>query len=200
MIRRTPGYHSITIAAGSGWLIRDVGRILKILNIVGATSAMFAIGDESVRPLPVGITIGSKDDSPFDRVEIFNTGLAPITVEIIISNLDVRDNSDLARVITALQQMTPATALTVTGPTLVQQDGVGVTQLLAANAARKWCLVSADLSNANFVYLGVDNTVSIAANSFFDMMAGGTWRENYTGAVWAVSTNGTEQVRVYEST
>lgn len=95
---------------------------------------------------------------------------------------------------------TPAGALTIVNQTVVAQTGVGQTQILAANPLRKWCLVTMDLGNAGYVYLGKDNTVRAAVGSFFDAAAGGSWREHYTGAVWACSQNGTESVRAYEST
>ncbi len=200
MKRQTPGYHAIVLAAGMTQVIRDLGRILMIQDIIGADTAMFAIGHESPRLLPERITIGPLE-TPFDRVEVTNNNLVPITVRLIISEPPVRDNLvEFAALLAAVQALTPADTLTIVDRTVVAQTGVGATQILAANAARKWCLVTADLANANYVFLGVDNTVTEAANSFFDMLAGGSWREHYKGAVWACSTNGTEQVRAYEST
>jgi hypothetical protein len=133
------------------------------------------------------------------------------TIETETANLDV-PLSDATSLLTTIETETvnldvplsDATALlvapdtpTLVPQTLVDQTGVGSTQILAANPNRKWCFVSCDLGNAGYIYLGFTNAVT-AVQSFFDMMAGGTWRETYRGAVWACSENGTENVRAYE--
>jgi hypothetical protein len=188
---KTPRYFTRTLLAGASADIHAQGHYVKILAVNVGTIRM-GIDDESPEQIVPGLQV--RVPTGLRHVSLVNVGLVASTVQLYVADEPV----DVIQ--TGLEQLTPAGVLTIVNLTVCQQTGVGATQILAANGLRKWCLVTADLANANNIYLGVANTVTAAADSFFDMMAGGSWREHYTGAVWACSDNGTEGVRAYEST
>jgi len=197
-MRLTPGYHEVTLTADGETTIHDMGRVLTILEIEGASTAHFGIGGETPRELPGRLSIGSPNSPIFDRVTIVNNNAVTVVVRIAISSLEVADNlTEFSEILDGLEDLSPADSMTMPTRKTVAQDGVGVTTIAAANADRKQILVTADLLNTGYVFLS-GSASATSALSFFDMLAGGSWREQYRGAVYGCSQNGTERVRVYE--
>jgi hypothetical protein len=199
---KTPQYKTITLAAGAFAQIGAAGKFITIISISGSTWEL-AIDGESLEQVRPGLTIQVMRG--FTLLRIRNAGGVAGTMIFYVSDeplgmVDAAIVAALSSIDADLDRLTPAGTLAIVNRTVVAQAGVGSTLILAANPARKWCLVTADLNNANYVFLGATAAVDEATGSFFDMMAGGSWREHYTGAVWACSTNGTEEVRAYEST
>ncbi len=205
---RVPRQETITLAAGQTKPFPVHGKWLTILSMTVATVDVAFDGTEYA-PMWAGVPYPATDGD-YHIVRFRESTGAAATLVVLFSDQQAPDNrfsplaaamaASLAAIDADMERLKPADTLTIVDRTVVAQTGVGSTQILAANPNRKWCLVTMDLGNAGNVYLGKDNTVTAAANSFFDSMAGGSWREHYTGAVWACSQNGTEAVRAYEST
>ncbi len=198
---RTPATLTIPLTAGAQVPIPIPGRFVSILDITGAATIQIKFGRDVFRTFAPGIGYPSRAE--FDEIHVWNDSAGAISVTLVISDDPIDDNrlsaTLFASMAASLLRLVPAGTLTPVAQMVVAVTGGGpATQVLAANANRKWAFVSMDLANVGNVYLGVDNTTTLI-NSFFDSMGGGTWREHYTGAVYACSDNGTEQVRAYET-
>ncbi len=201
---KTPRYFSRALLAGA-WA--SVGAAGKCITIISISAGTMQVGIDGETPEEVRAGIQIQIARGFRLLRLHNVGLVGGTIVFYVSDepLGMVDSSiaaALANIDADLDRLTPAGTLTIVPLTVVAQIGAAPpsTLILAANPLRKWCLVTAALANANNVYLGAADTVTNVVGSFFDMMAGGSWREHYTGAVWACSDNGTEGVRAYEST
>ncbi|MDI6447876.1 hypothetical protein [Anaerobaca lacustris] len=200
---RTPRYESRTLAAGARARIGAWGKFITVLNI-SASTILMGVDDDPPQQIVAGLQFPI--EASYERIELLNAGGVAATVQLYIADSPVLIASD-SLIVAMVASLANIEAGLVPGATMTQSDhnpvaqtGVGSTQILAANPARKWALVTADLTNAGNLYLGPTNAVTDVADTFFGMMAGGSWREQYTGAVWAASENGTEIAHAYEIT
>jgi hypothetical protein len=123
-------------------------------------------------------------------------GLAPLAASL--ASIDGKSDH-LALIRADTTRVIPATQRLLVPRTVIPQVGAvpPSIEILPANAGRKWFMLQACLGNAGNIYLGFDNLVD-ADDSFFEGWAGSTCRETYTGAIWACSQNGTEEIKGYE--
>ena len=200
---RTPRYITRTLAAGAYDVVEAYGQYITIVSI-SASTIQLAIDDDAPQQIIAGLRFEIRGS--YTRLQLLNSGAVASTVIMYVADVPVDLTSDslftaILASLTAIQAdvdiVTPGATMTQTDHNPVAQTGVGTTQILAANANRKWALVTADLTNAGNVYLDPTNAVTAASN-FFGMMAGGSWREQYTGAIHACSDNGTEIIHAYE--
>lgn len=211
----TPNYFTRTMAAGARADVHGSARYLTIYSVTPGVVVEFGFNDDQLVVLggPLTIDFGALGASArFGRVVFRNAdALLPATVTGYFSNVRIEGAFSELNTLVAIQtllttidadlgRLKPATAMTIVSRLTVPQIGAVPprVQILAANPLRKWCMVTMDLANAGYVYLGGPLVTDV--DSFFDSIAGGTWREHYTGAVWACSDNGNERVRAYETT
>lgn len=130
---------------------------------------------------------------PFDKLHVSWEAQGSKTLTLYIANLapelfGVTDNRSALLTAALLQSILDELTGTVTaGNFALQALGAGATQIIAANTARKSCIVHNPLGNA-VIYLGYANTVT-AIKYFVALQGGESWStDDYLGAVWAIGT------------
>jgi len=154
------------------------------------------INDQSGPAIP--FVMGSKLRTPFTKVFISVPGTGAGTmylmygmgamIDMAVTAQDVP--GAMAGMLTALQAIQLELQGSAAAGTFNQVNvGVAAVQVMAANANRIGCIVTADPTNANAVYLSFDNTV--AANKFYANFAAGSFDSvpihDYRGAIFAIA-------------
>lgn len=194
----TPRYHSRTIVAGGNAAITTYGKYITIVSISASTIEL-GIDDDNPQQLIAGLQIPTPES--YRRILLRNTGGAASTVTLYTSDqqLNLVPDSVMAAILTALQRLGPAAAKTGGQSGAIAATGNPGTLILAANANRKSGFVQANIDNVGRVWLGTTNAVT-QADSLTELLPGATSPPlNDVLAVYAVSENGTETVRYYET-
>lgn len=196
-------FQTVTIVVPAGAVGVTIPIAGKWVELISCTAASVGLGfNQSVPQVAYPGRGYPGPQGGFQSVKLLDTSGAGCTVVLTISEQPMAGQgaATLLTMAAYLQLLIPATGAVLIPRTTIAQLGVGgATQILAANASRKWFMLETGLGNAGNVYLGFTNAVD-AVNSFFEGMAGATCRETFTGAIWARSDNGTETVNGYELT
>jgi hypothetical protein len=206
MAAKTPQTINETLAAGETKriFVPTPGRYFTVLTCSAASfRASFDGHDFQTFYSGVGYPIGET----FDSVWLQDSLGAGCTIIAVISespSVPVNDSRNsaftatiaatLADILVAVTEVRPYSTCIRVPQTLVQQTGVGVTQIVTANALNREVEITCDSGNAGYIYLAATNDVT-QADSITELMAGGSWNRKWKGDVWACSTNGTEIVR-----
>lgn len=185
---RTPRTFTIPLAAGTEYVLPQVGRVATILSLSGAVSVQAAFDNETWTPFFQ--RIGYPDEAEFSQVRFWNNGAVAITIVVTISDVPILDSRSDALAASGLLVEIPKT--------LVAATGGAATLLFAANPNRKLVSITASEDNGGFIYVG-STAATAAAAHFKVLLPSGEWYDEfYRGPVYAVGNDAVQHVVGYE--
>lgn len=187
-----------SIADGALETINAYGRFLTIVSIVGNGSLDVALPGETFVALDPQISYGLPQDRAFDHIRLRNESGASIAYKLYLSEQPMEIN--MAGIQATLADILEA--LTGAGSTLayIPQATVGTTAvkiLDAASKPRDIVLNQEYPGGSNYVWYGIDNTVT-SSKWIAQTMPGGSMKiEGHTGEIWAIAGAASEYVGGY---
>jgi hypothetical protein len=179
-----------TLAASAVERIHAYGRFLTILQITNADEAYVQLPGQPFVPLDPAVSFELPQGSQFDHIQIKNPSTTTaITVKFYLSEAPVVAGPG-ATLVDLLSDIKTAlvgtgTAVATIGPTTV---GTAQVQLVAAAATARKVVIQAKSTNTDSIFVGLDNTVTTAANYIAELLPGGSVTiESTTSAIHAIS-------------
>lgn len=197
---RTPQEHPIPIAAGAYYDLCGHNRMVTFSDLTAGATLSWAIDNDPKQRAREGFGYELPEHGTFNRIRLYNDGAASLTVVVVLSEGRVYDNrSQLSEALDSIDDRLAGEASgSELAKTNVAATGSTGTALFAANADRKIVSVTASEDNSGFVYIGFTDAVTGVAH-IKPLFPGGEWYdEEYQGAVFAVGSDGSQNVVGYE--